>query len=233
MRIATGTGGGPEKTILASPRHLAGTSWEAHVCYLHLPDDPGFGVIEERARQKSAPLTGIPERFPLNPFTLCKLRRLARDLKARVWHGHDYKSNLFGLLLRPFRKHHLVTTVHGWVRHTSRTPLYYAIDRWCLKRYERVIVVSADLEAECVAIGCDPERVIHIPNAIDAEEFARAAPLAQPEGRPLVIGSLARLSREKGFGLLIAAVEELAEEFCTHLRHVSAGAQEEEIEGRR
>ena len=228
VRIATGTGGGPEKTILASPRHLAGTSWEAHVCYLHLPDDPGFGVIEERARQKSAPLTGIPERFPLNPFTLCKLRRLARDLKARVWHGHDYKSNLFGLLLRPFRKHHLVTTVHGWVRHTSRTPLYYAIDRWCLKRYERVIVVSADLEAECVAIGCDPERVIHIPNAIDAEEFARAAPLAQPEGRPLVIGSLARLSREKGFGLLIAAVEELAEE-GHDVRLVIAG--EGELEG--
>jgi len=229
VRIATGTGGGPEKTILSSPRHLAGTGWEAHVCYLHRPGDPGFGVIEERAERKGAPLTGIAERFPLNPFSLYKLRRLARSLGSRVWHGHDYKSNLFGLLLRPFLKHHLVTTVHGWVRHTNRTPLYYAIDKWCLKRYERVIAVSSDLEAECVAIGCDPERVIHIPNAVDAEEFARTAPLAAHEGRPLVIGALARLSREKGFGLLIAAVEELADE-GHDVRLVIAGEGELEAE---
>lgn len=229
MRIATGTGGGPEKTILASPRQLAGTGWEAHVCYLHLPGDPGFQVIQERARRKDAPLTGIPERFPLNPFTLLKLRRLVRQLGARVWHGHDYKSNLFGLLLRPFTGHRLVTTVHGWVRHTSRTPLYYAVDKWCLKRYERVIVVSADLEEECVSIGCDPEQVIHIPNAIDSEEFKRAAPPAPGEGRPLVIGALARLSREKGFGLLIAAVEELAEE-GDDVRLVIAGEGELEAE---
>jgi glycosyltransferase involved in cell wall biosynthesis len=212
VRIATGTGGGPEKTILSSPKHLARTPWPAHVCYLHLPGDPGFEVIEERARRRGAPLTGLPERFPLNPFTLLKLRKLSRGLGARVWHGHDYKSNLFGLLLRPFLGHHLVTTVHGWVRNTARTPLYYAIDKWCLKRYERVITVSTDLEAECHNIGCDPARVIHIPNAIDSEEFSRSAPRPEAEGRPLVIGALARLSREKGFELLIEAVERLAEE---------------------
>jgi len=233
VRIATGTGGGPEKTILSSPRHLAGTEWPAHICYLHPPGDPGYGVIEMRARRKEAPLTGLAERFPLNPFTLFKLRRLARSLGARVWHGHDYKSNLFGLLLRPLLRHHLVTTVHGWVRHTSRTPLYYKIDKWCLKRYERVIVVSADLEAECIALGCDPSKVILIPNAIDAEEFSRSAPLAESAGRPLVIGALARLSREKGFGLLIAAVEELVEE-GHDLRLVIAGEGEleEKLRGR-
>ena len=229
MRIATGTGGGPEKTILSSPRHLAGTRWPAHVCYLHLPGDPGYGVIEERARRRQAPLTGIAERFPLNLFTLLKLRRLARELGARIWHGHDYKSNLFGILLRPFLRHHLVTTVHGWVRHTSRTPLYYAIDKWCLKRFERVIVVSADLEAECLALGCDPERVIHIPNAIDAEEFARRAPLPAPQDRPLVLGALARLSAEKGFELLIEAVEHLTDE-GHDLRLVIAGEGEAETE---
>ena len=233
VRIATGTGGGPEKTILASPRHLSGTGWEAHVCYLHLPGDPGFEVIEARAAAKDAPLTGIAERFPLNPFTLAKLRQLARALGAKVWHGHDYKSNLFGLLLRPLLGHRLVTTVHGWVRHTSRTPLYYAIDKWCLKRYERVIVVSADLQAECLELGCDPEKVIYIPNAIDAEEFQRAAPRAQEGDRPLVIGALARLSREKGFGLLIAAVEELAEEgYDLRLKIAGEGELEDELRAR-
>jgi glycosyltransferase involved in cell wall biosynthesis len=229
VRIATGTGGGPEKTILASPRHLAGTRWPAHVCYLHLPDDPGYEVIVERARRNQAPLTGFAERFPLNPFTLWKLHRLSARLKARIWHAHDYKSNLFGILLRPLLGHHLVTTVHGWVRHTNRTPLYYAIDKWCLKRYERVIVVSTDLEAECLSLGCPPERVVHIPNAIDAEEFARSVPIPPPEDRPLTIGALARLSAEKGFDLLITAVEELITE-GHNLRLVIAGEGEAEAE---
>jgi len=228
VRIATGTGGGPEKTILSSPRHLARAGWSAHICYLHLPNDPGYAVIEERAERRGAPLTGVPERFPLNPFSLLKLRKLARALGARLWHGHDYKSNLFGLLLRPLIGHHLVTTVHGWVRHTGRTPLYYAIDKWCLKRYDRVIAVSSDLEAECLAIGCDPDRVVHIPNAIDAEEFTRRAPLPAHEGRPLLIGALARLSEEKGFTLLIDAVERLADE-GHDIRLVIAG--EGELEG--
>jgi len=230
VRIATGTGGGPEKTILSSPRHLRETAWPAHVCYLHLPEDPGYEVIQERARKRDAPLTGIPERFPLNPFSLLKLRKLSRNLGARVWHGHDYKSNLFGLLLRPFLGHRLVTTVHGWVRNTSRTPLYYAIDKWCLKHYERVITVSTDLEAECLSLGCDPARVIHIPNAIDSEEFARSTPRPAPEGRPLVIGALARLSREKGFDLLIEAVERLAEEgHDVQLKIAGEGELEEEL----
>ena len=230
VRIATGTGGGPEKTILSSPRHLAETRWPAHACYLHLPEDPGYTIIEERARRQGAPLTGIPERFPLNPFTLLKLRKLSSNLGARVWHGHDYKSNLFGLLLRPFLGHHLVTTVHGWVRNTSRTPLYYAIDKWCLKRYERVIAVSTDLEAECLALGCDPARIIHIPNAIDSEEFSRSAAIPSQAGRPLVIGALARLSKEKGFDLLIEAVERLIDEgHDVRLRIAGEGELKDEL----
>ena len=61
--------------------------------------------------------------------------------------------NLFGVLLKPFVGFKLVTTVHGWVKHTAKTPLYYAIDRWTLPRHEQVIVVSADLYERCRACG--------------------------------------------------------------------------------
>ena len=63
-----------------------------------------------------------------------RLLDICRRERVTIWHGHDYKSNLLGLLLRRFWPMRLVTTVHGWVHHTARTPLYYAIDRWCLPR---------------------------------------------------------------------------------------------------
>ena len=208
VRIVTGTGGGPEKTILNSPRHLTRLGIDAAIVYLHPPGDPGFAVIEERARAAGTELIGIPESLPIDPRALRKLARICKQRGITVWHGHDYKSNLYGLLVRRFHRMQLVTTVHGWVKHTSRTPLYYAVDRWCLKRYERVIVVSADLERSCLELGVTRERLTMIENAIDTETFQRAQ--RRPAGERLRIGAVGRLSEEKGFELLIEAVERLA-----------------------
>ena len=67
----------------------------------------------------------------------------------------------------------LVTTVHGWVHHTQRTPLYYAIDRMCLRHYEAVVCVSEDLYAACRKLGVSENRCQLIENAIDTEQFSR------------------------------------------------------------
>ena len=209
VRIATGTGGGPEKTILASPRHLENTRYRASVLYLHPPGDVGHEVLRRRAAEQRCPLTSIPERLPLDPRTLVRIAAHCRRERVRIWHGHDYKSNLFGVLLAPALGLQLVTTVHGWVRHTSRTPLYYAIDRLAIRRYDQVVCVSADLERTCRELGIKERKLSLIENAIDTEYFRRRTERAPLQGRPLVIGAAGRLSEEKGFGFLIEAVEAL------------------------
>lgn len=211
-RIVTGTGGGPEKTILNSPRHLERTRYRNLALYLHAPGDPGFAILEERAREKRCPLIGIADPHPFDVRTLERIAGVCRELDVRIWHGHDYKSNLFGVLLERLCDLKLVTTMHGWVKHTEKTPLYFAIDRFALRRYHAVIAVSQDLFDAALDSGVVPERVTLVENAIDTDEYSRTAPPSEsplrrlPPGR-LLLGAMGRLSEEKGFHLLIEAVE--------------------------
>src|SRR5204862_58795 len=115
---------------------------------LDLAADPESFSAAVRARLA----TGLPgDQRPAPP-------PLADQARVGIWHGHDYKSNLLGLLLRSFWPMRLVTTVHGWVQHTRRTPLYYAVDRFSLPHYESVICVSEDLYRRCLAFGVAASR---------------------------------------------------------------------------
>jgi glycosyltransferase involved in cell wall biosynthesis len=207
VRIVSGAGGGPEKTILATPRRLAGSGYRAFALYLHAPGDAGFEVLRERARETGCDLVALADRWAYDPRTLRKLAAICRERGVRIWHGHDYKSNFYGVLLRKELGLRLVSTMHGWVQPSWKTPLYFAIDRWSLRRYEQVMAVSQDLFEAALQNGVAKERLTLVENAIDTDEFRRRAPTS---GKPFVIGAVGRLSEEKGFHLLIEACERLA-----------------------
>jgi len=236
-RVVTGAGGGPDKTILNSPRHLAELGYQSLCAYLRPPGDSGFASIEQRAEVLDAPLVTFDDRGPLDWRVFRRLLKLCREKNVAVWHGHDYKTNLFGLLLRRFKPMKLVTTVHGWVKHTRRTPLYYRIDKRCLKRYDRVICVSEDLEEECRFLGVREDRCRLIHNAIDEQMFRRErtpqearTQLGFVPKRPL-IGAVGRLSDEKGFDRLLRAVGSLVKRGVdVGLIIVGDGDQREKLE---
>jgi len=219
-RVVTGTGGGPDKTILNSPRFLKEAGYHNLCAYLHPPNDSGYQAIIQRAEALEAPLISIPDRGPLDWRVVRSLARTCREERVAIWHGHDYKSNALGLLLRRFWPMRMVTTVHGWGVRGGRTPLYYAIDRLCLKRYEAVLCVSDSLYEACLKFGVPKERCVLIENGVDVDHFRRRRSPAEAKrklGVPrdrVVIGAVGRLSAEKGYDLLIQAVDRLVASGC-------------------
>lgn len=227
VRIVSGRGGGPEKTILNSARFLEGTGYRSIAVYLHAPGDAGVADLAAKAKEKNSPFIALPDASLIDFKTLKALREICEREKVTIWHGHDYKSNLYGLLLKKKAKLRLITTVHGWVKHTRKTPIYYAVDRWCIKRYEQVVCVSRDLEAKCLEFGVNRDRLHHIANAIDVEEFQTRRDAREFSGR-IVIGAVGRLSVEKGFDLLISAVATLVHEGLDLELHIAGEGEERE-----
>jgi glycosyltransferase involved in cell wall biosynthesis len=215
LRVCAGTGGGPEKTILNSPRFIRSQGFDASVAYLCSPRDPIGESLRARALAADCLFYLLEDHGPFDVRLIFRVAALCRKLKIDILQSHDYKSNVIAWCVRKLVRCRLVTMLHGWTDMTGRMPLYKRIDQHFLRYFETLICVSKDLYEECQRLGIPNHRLHYVPNAIDTESFRRVEDLRSAKAslcaRPdrFLIGSIGRLSPEKGLFELIHAVASL------------------------
>jgi glycosyltransferase involved in cell wall biosynthesis len=89
--------------------------------------------------------------------------------------------------------------------------LYDAIDRWCLRRCDRVICLSRHYERLLGDAGIRRDRLVRIPSGL-RDLPASLPPGSSSPGSPVTFGMMGRFSEEKNHRLFLRAAAKVARE---------------------
>ena len=150
-----------------------------------------------------------------NPLrNICETIACLKTGSFDLIHTHGYRADLIGYVASKIVGLPIIATCHGHISTDSNLRLYNKMDICVLRHFDRVIAVSEQLKRELVEQGVGEQRVEVITNAVS--EAAKSDPdqvrrktrsclgMAQDE---FVVGSVGRLSVEKGFQYLLEALK--------------------------
>lgn len=173
----------------------------------------GGDPLADAFREAGVALADFPVAGRASPETARRIGEEAEAWGADALVTTGYKSDVHGWWAsdggkRPFA---LVAVVHGWLfRGKWREWLYYRLDLATLRRFDRVVVLSAFYERLLRGKGFDPRQLACIPTGIAAfpdDEDARA--IWRHGEKPFTFGVLGRLSEEKNPFLVLEAAKRL------------------------
>jgi glycosyltransferase involved in cell wall biosynthesis len=123
----------------------------------------------------------------------------------------------------------IVYTAHGFPFHDLLPPrqyaAYFAIEKFCARFTDLILTQSYEDWVTAQDKGlCPPRRVRHLNNGVDTAKFSRQRlspshqrhlrqALGIPEGAGPVVGTIGRLTRQKGFAYLVEAIAQLRTRF--------------------
>ena len=187
--------------------------------------------IEEKPLETEAIRRGFRvEKFRMTPgpnyLGALKILKFARKENVDILHSHGYKGNiLFGLMPKKIRRVPMVTTIHGWTstgNGFSRMRLYEWLDSKSLKFIDAVVLVSNAMKSHPRLRYLNQSRVHVIHNGIPIpdSQFDNSTnqqlnnstnqrldqSLINFCSHGFTIGSIGRLSIEKGYKYLIEAL---------------------------
>lgn len=207
---------GAEQVIATLARHADRLQWHPVVACLLDPR------CEESDMLRAVRSCGIETaefhlRGRYDPQGIRELHAFLSQRRVSVLHCHGYKSDGYGLLAACGLPIARICTVHGWTSQTLALRVYEAADKWVfLRGYHRLIAVSGPIKRELLRCGYPASKIAVVPNGVDLSRFPLRqvrsdGPLPIPFDRE-IIGSVGRLSGEKGQAyLLLAAVRILRE----------------------
>jgi glycosyltransferase involved in cell wall biosynthesis len=198
---------GAESMVVSLAEALSGLGHEVRLAAIRNLQNPNTEVAD-RARAAGIPSEVISCAGRLDLRALVKLRALINRFAPAIVHTHGYKADTCGLLSGARSRAALVATCHNWTNATTSLRRYAELDRLVLRRFDRVVCVSPEVQQLIVQAGLAASRTCVISNGIDVCRFAMAAPTLERAADTVMIGLVGRLVPEKGFDLALTAASE-------------------------
>jgi glycosyltransferase involved in cell wall biosynthesis len=128
---------------------------------------------------------------------------LATHTGADIIHAHGYKADIYVYLALHGMNIPLVSTCHTWYDTDILVTLYGKIDRFVLRKYERVVAVSEEVRQRLFSAGVREEKIRIVRNGIDLQPFGGS--IRETAKHDPVVGLVGRLAWEKGVDLFLQA----------------------------
>ncbi|HEY9199212.1 MAG TPA: glycosyltransferase [Gammaproteobacteria bacterium] len=178
----------------------------------------------------------ITEQRALDPDVLRQIVHWCRANAIDIIHTHDFRSDLYGLVAARRLGIPAVSTCHGWIANNLKGRVYTAVDKFLLRFFDRVIVVSARMQTHLRERGIPAHKIALIQNALIVEQYrpdrgdrSVRAEWSIPEHHK-VVGKIGRLSPEKCQDLFLrAAAELLREDTAVSFVLIGIGPEEERL----
>lgn len=155
------------------------------------------------------------------------LASLTKTFNYDILHVHDRYAFLTQSLVKKLRGTPIVYTNHfwNWFGGGMRTRTRRSLELYAFKNADRCITVSEGMKRKIINEGVEEERLVVIPNGVDTTLY-RPAKEPEEEGKIVSIG---RIEHEKGFDVLIKAVNHVLKERECSLYIAGFGSKEREL----
>jgi len=180
-------------------RHFVERGWEVHVVSFRPAEIEGARVHYVSGFERLGKLRYL--------LRIPRVRRLVRDLRPDLLHALHLTSYGFLAVLCDVRP----TVVSVWgtdVLEAPRlSPFHYLITRYALRRADHITATGLRLAEAAARYAPTGKPVTVVPYGVDLREFR---PRHREERPEVVVGAVARLSKEKGLHYLLEAFAAVA-----------------------
>lgn len=198
---------GMENMMITLAQNLRRSGCRSIVAAFHDSRCPHTEVTES-ARNAGLEVDLIPctGRFDWN--VVRQLRDLIEKYDLDIIHPHGYKADVYAYAAAWRNRVPLLATSHNWPSKEAHMRAYAVLDRFLLRYFDRVVVVSDAVAESLRRSGVSEHRVFTILNGVDLERFETArAKLQFKQGAGLIIGFVGRLVPDKGGKILLQAAQ--------------------------
>ncbi|MFC1863340.1 glycosyltransferase family 4 protein [Thermodesulfobacteriota bacterium] len=226
--ISTGGFYGAERVMVELASYFANIGMRSKIVVVQ---SPGAQTLVKKAERENIDVS-ILRNSGLGSFGLfLQMKKFIREQEIDIIHSHSYKTDILIRLANISSKIKTIATCHTWYSYTIKMKLYEKLDKWSLKSFAHVVLVSPQLVKDVRNNGLSPQKTSLIRNGVYLspciKESARKKIRSEfgfKDSDKLII-RVGRLVQSKGNLNLLEAFSQVIRNFEAQLLFVGEGEE--------